>query len=246
MDNQRREEILKRLSDGVVEYDEDRVRTAAQAALDEGLDALDAVMNGLAAGMEIAGDLYDKQEYFVPELLMCADALYAGLEILRPHIKKQSRAIRGQVVIGTVQGDVHDIGKNLVKLMFDAAGFHVHDLGRDVPLEKFVEEQLRTESEIVAISAMMTTTMVGMKKVVQVIREKNPEAAIMLGGAPVTKDVAALFGADGFAGSAGDAVEEAIKMVRTLREIENKQQGRRKRVAKNPRNITTTDWRNGP
>ncbi|NIS69189.1 MAG: cobalamin-binding protein [Proteobacteria bacterium] len=246
MDNHRREEILKRLSDGVVEYDEDRVRAVAQTALDEGLDALDAVMNGLAAGMEIAGDLYDKQEYFVPELLMCADALYAGLDILRPHIKKQNRAIRGQVVIGTVQGDVHDIGKNLVKLMFDAAGFHVHDLGRDVPLEKFVEEQLRTDSEIVAISAMMTTTMLGMKKVVQMIRKKSPDAAIMLGGAPVTKDVAVLFGADGFAGSAGDAVEEAIKMVRTLREMENKQQGRRKRLAKKNRNTTITDWREGP
>ncbi|NIQ40065.1 MAG: cobalamin-binding protein [Proteobacteria bacterium] len=246
MDSQRREEILKRLRDGVVEYDEDRVRTAAQTALDEGLDALEAVMNGLAAGMEIAGDLYDKQEYFVPELLMCADAFYAGLDILRPHIRKQGRAIRGQVVIGTVQGDVHDIGKNLVKLMFDTAGFHVHDLGRDVPLEKFVEEQLRTESEIVAISAMMTTTMVGMKKVVQMIREKNSDTEIILGGAPVTKDVAVLFGADGFAGSAGDAVGEAIKMVRTLRKMENKKRSRRKRVAKTPRNITLNNWRDGP
>ncbi len=130
--------------------------------------------------------------------------------------------------------------------MFDAAGFHVHDLGRDVPLEKFVEEQLRTDSEIVAISAMMTTTMLGMKKVVQMIRDKNPEAAIILGGAPVTRDVAVLFGADGFAESAGDAVEEAIKMVSNLREMENKQQGRRKRFAKKTRNTTITDWREGP
>ena len=98
-------------------------------AVDEGLDAYDAIMNGLAAGMEIVGDLYDRQEYFVPEILMCADALYVGLDILKPHMKKDdSTGVKGQVVIGTVQGDVHDIGKNLIKMMFDVAGFTVHDL----------------------------------------------------------------------------------------------------------------------
>jgi corrinoid protein of di/trimethylamine methyltransferase len=219
MENARREEILKKLSDAVVEYDEDLAKEWAQVALDDGLDAFDAIMNGLAAGMEIVGDLYDKQEYFVPELLMCADALYAGMNILRPHIKKDSMQKKGQVVIGTVQGDVHDIGKNIIKLMFDVGGFTVHDLGRDVPLENFVTEQLRTDSEIVAMSAMMTTTMMGMRKVIDMIKEKNPNVAIMLGGAPVTKDVADLFGADGYAESAGNAVQEAIKMISRLREM---------------------------
>jgi len=219
MENSRREEVLKKLSDAVVEYDEDVAKEWAQIALDEGLDAFDAIMNGLAAGMEIVGDLYDKQEYFVPELLMCADALYAGMGILKPHINKENMKQKGQVVIGTVQGDVHDIGKNIIKLMFDVGGFTVHDLGRDVPLENFVEEQLRTDSEIVAMSAMMTTTMMGMKKVIEMIKEKNPNVAIMLGGAPVTKDVATLFGADGYAESAGNAVQEAIKMISRLREM---------------------------
>jgi methanogenic corrinoid protein MtbC1 len=189
--------------------------------VDEGLDAYDAVMNGLAAGMETVGDLYDKHEYFVPELLMAADALYAGLDILKPNIKMDQLDQRagGQVVIGTVQGDVHDIGKNLVKMMFDVAGFTVHDLGRDVPLEKFAEEQMRTDSEIVALSAMMTTTMMGMKKVIQMIKEKNPDVKIMLGGAPLTSDVASLFGADGYAESAGNAVQEAIKMISQLRKL---------------------------
>jgi corrinoid protein of di/trimethylamine methyltransferase len=219
----RREEVLKNLSEGVVEYAEDQVKEWSNVALDEGLDAFDAIMNGLAAGMEIVGDLYDRQEYFVPEILMCADALYAGLDILKPHMKVQSAADRkGQVVIGTVQGDVHDIGKNLIKMMFDVAGFTVHDLGRDVPLEKFAEEQLRTDAEIVALSAMMTTTMMGMKKVIQMIKDKNPNVAIMLGGAPVTKDVANLFGADGYAESAGNAVQEAIKMISRLRELQTK------------------------
>jgi methylmalonyl-CoA mutase cobalamin-binding domain/chain len=145
------------------------------------------------------------------------------LDILKPHIKKESVAARGQVVIGTVQGDVHDIGKNIIKLMFDVGGFEVHDLGRDVPLENFVEEQLRTDSEIVAMSAMMTTTMMGMKKVIQMIKEKNPDVAIMLGGAPVTKDVADLFGADGYAESAGNAVQEAIKMIGQLRKLDKQE-----------------------
>jgi len=216
---ERRQEILSNLSEGVVEYQEDRVEEWSNTALQEGLDAFDAIMNGLAAGMEIVGDLYDRQEYFVPEILMCADALYKGLDILKPHLIKGASDTKGQVVIGTVQGDVHDIGKNLIKMMFDVGGFTVHDLGRDVPLEKFAEEQFRTDSEIVALSAMMTTTMMGMKKVIAMIKAKNPDVAIMLGGAPVTRDVAKLFGADGYAESAGNAVQEAIKMISQLRKL---------------------------
>jgi corrinoid protein of di/trimethylamine methyltransferase len=217
-----KEELLEKLKNGVVEYEEDEVKEAAQQALDDGYDALEMIMDGLAAGMEVVGDLYDRNEYFVPEVLMCADALYAGLDILRPHVPEKEDDVNAQVVIGSIQGDVHDIGKNLVKMMFDVAGWDVHDLGRDVPLEKFVEEQLRTDSEVVAMSAMMTTTMLGMKKVIKMIKEKNPDVAIMLGGAPVTQDVANLFGADGYAESAGNAVSEGIKMIARLREMRNK------------------------
>jgi len=217
-----KEELLEKLKEGVVEYEEDTVKEASQQWLDDGYVALDGIMDGLAAGMEIVGDLYDKNEYFVPEVLMCADALYGGLAILRPHVPKSEEGVNAQVVIGSIQGDVHDIGKNLVKMMFDVAGWDVHDLGRDVPLENFVEEQLRTDSEVVAMSAMMTTTMLGMKKVIAMIKEKNPNVAIMLGGAPVTKDVANLFGADGYAESAGNAVSEGIKMIGRLREMRAK------------------------
>ena len=222
MDDARKKEILEKLAEAVVEFEEDQAREWAQIALDEGMDAFEAIMQGLAAGMETVGDLYDQQEYFVPELLMSADALYAGLDILKPHIKADEMKEMGQVVIGTVQGDVHDIGKNIIKLMFEVGGFEVHDLGRDVPLESFVEEQLKTDAEIVAMSAMMTTTMTGMKKVIEMIKEKNPDVAIMLGGAPVTKDVADLFGADGYAESAGNAVQEAIKMISSLRKLQAK------------------------
>jgi methanogenic corrinoid protein MtbC1 len=198
------------------------VKSAAQEAVDLGFNAYDAIMNGLAAGMEEVGRLYEEQEYFVPELLLCADALNAGLNILKPHVQREDQVIKGQIVMGTVQGDVHDIGKNLVKLMFEAAGFIVHDLGKDVPLEKFAEEQMRTDSEIVALSAMMTTTMMGMKKVIEQIKAKNPNVAIMVGGAPITSQVAEIFGADGYAATAGNAVEEAIKMISRLRELHQK------------------------
>lgn len=219
-----KEELLEILKDGVINYKEEEVKEASQTALDDGHTALEMIMDGLAAGMEVVGELYEKQEYFVPEVLMCADALYAGLEILRPHVPKQEGGSIAQVVIGSIQGDVHDIGKNLVKMMFDVAGWEVYDLGRDVPLEKFVEEQMRTDAEVVAMSAMMTTTMLGMKKVIKMIKDKNPNVAIMLGGAPVTQDVANLFGADGYAESAGNAVAEGIKMISRLREYE-KQKG---------------------
>jgi corrinoid protein of di/trimethylamine methyltransferase len=217
-----KEELLGRLKNGVIEYEEDTVKEASQQWLDDGYVALDGIMDGLAAGMEVVGELYEKHEYFVPEVLMCADALYGGLDILRPHVPKQKDGVNAQVVIGSIQGDVHDIGKNLVKMMFDVAGWEVHDLGRDVPLESFVQEQMRTDSEVVAMSAMMTTTMLGMKKVIAMIKEKNPNVGIMLGGAPVTKDVANLFGADGYAESAGNAVSEGIKMIGRLRELQKK------------------------
>ena len=215
-----KEELIEQLKNGVIEYEEDTVKEAAQQWLDDDHLALEGIMDGLAAGMEVVGDLYEKNEYFVPEVLMCADALYLGLDILRPHVPKTEGEVNAQVVIGSIQGDVHDIGKNLVKMMFDVAGWDVHDLGRDVPLENFVEEQLRTDAEVVAMSAMMTTTMLGMKKVIAMIKEKNPNVGIMLGGAPVTKDVANLFGADGYAESAGNAVTEGIKMISRLREMQ--------------------------
>jgi corrinoid protein of di/trimethylamine methyltransferase len=215
-------ELIELLKDGVINYKEDQVKEAAQKALDDGYLALEMIMDGLAAGMEVVGDLYEKHEYFVPEVLMCADALYGGLGILRPHVPKSDSGTVAQVVIGSIQGDVHDIGKNLVKMMFDVAGWQVHDLGRDVLLENFVKEQMRTDAEVVAISAMMTTTMLGMRKIIKMIKEKNPNVAIMLGGAPVTQDVAKLFGADGYAESAGNAVQEGIKMISRLREYQKK------------------------
>jgi len=216
---EREKELFVALKQGVIDYDEDAVREAAQAVVDEGIDAYTAVFEGLVEGMNEVGRLYEEQEYFVPEILMCADALYAGLEILKPHIASKDMGLKGTVVMGVVQGDVHDIGKNIVKMMFDVAGFDVHDLGRDVPLEKFVAEQLETDSELVCLSAMMTTTMVGMKDVIARIKEKNPNCKIMIGGAPVSEDLADKWGADGFAKDANNALKEALQMVASLKDM---------------------------
>lgn len=217
-------ELFEKLKQGVIDFDDEMVVEAANAVVEEGIDAVRAVFEGLVPGMEHVGDLYEQQEYFVPELLMCADAMYAGLDILRPYMKKNELGVKGIVIMGVVQGDVHDIGKNIVKMMFDVAGFEVHDLGRDVPLEVFIEEQLRTDADLVCLSALMTTTMVSMKKIIQKIKEKNPKARIMIGGAPVTEDIAKKFGADGYAADASNALKDAIKMLSSLKDIQQEQQ----------------------
>ncbi len=219
----KKEEILTGLREGVVAYDVEKVKRYAQEVLENGIDPQVGIFDGLAAGMEKVGELFEKNEYFVPEVLMCAEALYAGLDILKPHVKvSEERRIKGEVVIGTVEGDVHDIGKNIVKMMFEIAGFKVHDLGKDVPLDKFVEEQIKTNSDIVCLSAMMTTTMIGMKKAIEKLRTKNPNVKIMIGGAPVTEKVAQMWGADSYAPDATNALREAIKMVASLREMQKK------------------------
>lgn len=218
-DETKKKEIFEKLRNGVIQYDEDACREGAQTALDLGMDANEAIFDGLVSGMEEVGRLFEAQEYFVPEILMCADALYAGLDILKPHCKQMDLGVKGSVVIGTVEGDVHDIGKNLVKMMFDVAGFTVYDLGRDVPLDQFVEEQLRTDSELVCLSAMMTTSMIGMPKVIEKIKEKNPNCMIMIGGAPTSKELADKWGADGYAEDASNALKEAIKMVSFLKKL---------------------------
>jgi len=225
---EKKAELLAALREGVIQYDEDLVKQKAQEVLDVGMDVNTAIFSGLVSGMEETGRLFEAQEYFVPELLMCADALYAGLDILKPHVSQLDLGVRGSVVIGTVEGDVHDIGKNIVKMMFDVAGFTVYDLGKDVPLDNFIEEQLRTDSDLVCLSAMMTTTMVGMQKVINQIKAKNPNVIIMIGGAPVSSDVASKWGADGYAKDATNALSDAIRMVSSLKKLKEEAEARKK------------------
>ena len=210
-------ELIGKLKDDVIHYKFADAKTHAQEAVDAKADAYAMTMEGLAGGMAVVSDKFDNHEYFVPETLLCAKALYAALDILKPHIKMPEGSVRGQVVLGVLQGDVHDLGKNLIKAVFEAAGWTVHDLGRDVPLKSFVEEQLKTDSDIVMLSALMTTSMIGMKKVIPMIREKNPNVKIMIGGAPISEKTVEEFGADSTADNAPNALQEAIQMVDALK-----------------------------
>ncbi|RJQ49832.1 MAG: cobalamin-binding protein [Nitrospiraceae bacterium] len=213
-------ELINKLKDDVINYKVEDAKKHAQEAVNAKVDAYTMTMEGLAGGMAVVSEKFDSHEYFVPETLLCAKALYAALDILKPHIKMQKGAVRGQVVLGVLQGDVHDLGKNLIKAVFEAAGWTVHDLGRDVPLQKFVDEQMRTDSDIVMLSALMTTSMVGMKKVIPMIREKNPNVKIMIGGAPISEKTVEEFGADSTADNAPNALQEAIHMVDVLKKGE--------------------------
>jgi methanogenic corrinoid protein MtbC1 len=214
---ERKRDVVEGLYDAVINMDEEKAQDLSRVVLDEGIDAYYAVTNGLTAAMDKVGELYARHEYFVPELLLCADALYAGLQILRPHIRGNESEIKKQIVIGTVEGDIHDIGKNLVKIMFEAAGWVVHDLGRDVQLYRFVEEQKRTKSDIVALSALMTTSMLAMPRVIEMLRAESPDVAIMVGGAPLSRDIAISYGADGYAENAGESVHEALKVLERMK-----------------------------
>ena len=211
---QRKKEILEAIRNAVVQYDEDQCANWCKTALQEGLDAYEATMKGLAAGMDTVGELYTRQEYFVPELLLCSDALYAGLDILRPHIRTDSGVHKGKLLLGVVEGDIHDIGKNLVKTMFEASGWEVIDLGKDVKLDRFVEEHKKIKADLVGLSALMTTSMMAIEKAVGLLKAADPEVKVLVGGAPLNQEIATKFGADGYAEDAVSAVKQAGRLIR--------------------------------
>jgi corrinoid protein of di/trimethylamine methyltransferase len=207
-------DILAKLSEAVFKFEEDDARDAATEALENNIDASEAMLKGLVDGMQRAGKLFKQREYFVPEILLCADAMEEGMKILRPHVPSNvDSQAKGNIILGTVEGDIHSIGKNLVKLMLDTNGFKVHDLGEDVPIQRFVEEQKRIGAEIVAMSSLMTTTMMAVEKAVPMIKSSDPAVAVMVGGAPFTREIAEKFGADGYATDAVAAVSEAQRIM---------------------------------
>ncbi len=210
-----KEELLEKLAECVVEMKDEEVVETAGEYLDAGYDAYDGVIDGLVAGMNITSDLYDREEYFVTDLLLCSDALYAGLDVLKPHIgadrsdKKSKKA-----VIGVVEGDTHDIGKNLVKIMLETAGFEMYDLGRDVPLDAFVEKAKEVDADLICLSTLMTTTMDGMRVVIEKLKEAGlrDRVKVMIGGSPISPKFAKEIGAEGYSVNAADAVKVAKKL----------------------------------
>jgi len=209
-------QLHEQLATAVVELDEDLAKQLAQQAVDLGFDAWSAVEYGLVAGMDRAGKLFDEEEYFIPELLLASDAMYAGLDILRPHIPKQNEGEQKvKVVIGVIEGDTHDIGKNLVRIMLDVGGFEVIDLGRDVPPQTFVDRAKEVGARIIAIASLMTTTMDGMAEVVRILEAEGirDQFKVIVGGAPISQGFAKRIGADGYASRAPAAVQLAKQLV---------------------------------
>ena len=206
-----KEEILTELARAVDDMDEEGAVRAARQAVAEGVDPYEAITRGLSAGMERVSEKYESGVYFVPEILLCADAMYAAIEVLKPHLARGGRPVRSPVIIGVIQGDIHDIGKSIVKLMLDAAGFPVHDLGRDVPVERFVEKARELGSGIIAVSTLMSTTMPGMQRLVQALEQAGLRGSfkIMIGGGPVSAAFAERIGADAYGQNAADAVRLA-------------------------------------
>jgi len=205
------ERILNDLAKGVVDFDTDLAVASARKAVEEKVDAYVAINNGLVKGMNEAGRLYEEEEYFVPELLLASDALYAGLEILSPHLKKAGDGEKAKIVLGVVEGDTHDIGKNLVKILIDVGGFEVIDLGRDIPAETFVARAKEVSADIIGLSTLMTTTMPQMEKVIRLLEQEGLKGKIkvLVGGGPVSAAFANSIGADGYAENANTAVRVA-------------------------------------
>ena len=211
-----KEALFKQLSDAVVEMEEEAAVEISNKIVEQHIDAIEAIEKGLSVGMEKAGQLFEDEEYFIPELLTCSDAMYAGLDVLKPHIKGSNEGEKQKVIIGVIEGDTHDIGKNLVKIMLETSGFDVVDLGRDISPQEFVNKAKEVGAEIIALSTLMTTTMVGIAKVVELLEQDNikEKFKVIVGGGPISQAFADRIGADGYAGNA----TEAVKLVQRLLE----------------------------
>jgi len=206
--------IFSQLKQAVMDGDEDTAIAASHVVAASDIDPQKAIMEGLAAGMAEMGRLYEEGECYVPELMVSSEALYAGLDILRPLVVASgSDDKKGVAVIGAVQGDIHDIGKNLVKMMLEVNGIEVHDLGRDVEMDKFIEEAQRVDADLLCLSALMTTTIIAIKDYMPEFKAKLPKTKIMIGGAPLNQHLADEWGADGYGDNAMEAARVATRLL---------------------------------
>jgi 5-methyltetrahydrofolate--homocysteine methyltransferase len=199
------------LMEAVMAGDGEKVSSLVQAALDQNVGAGDILSGGLIAAMDIVGEKMEKGDMFIPEVLMAAQAMNAGVKLLKPFLSEEEVFSKGKVIIGTVKGDLHDIGKNLVAMMLESAGLEVHNLGVDIEPDAFVEQIKKRQAGLLCLSALLTTTMPMMKATVDAITEAGlrDSIKIMVGGAPVTKAFADEIGADGYAPDAGSAAKMA-------------------------------------
>ncbi len=211
-----KEEILEKMKWAIVEGNKDEAEALAKEAIKQKLDLNEVIDKGYIPGIQKVGDLWEKGEYFLPELITSAECMKGAMSILQPELEKAqiSSKSKGKVVIGTVEGDIHDIGKNLVASMLAANGFQVVDLGADVKLEKFIERAEVENADFICLSALLTTTMLGQKKVIEILKQKNlaDRYKVLVGGAPVNQKWADDIGANGY----GENAMIAVKVVKKL------------------------------
>lgn len=205
------EEILKEISTLLQRGRAPKVEEKVREALDQNIPAKEILENGLLAGMDVIGEKFKNNEVYVPEVLIAARAMNAGVAILKPFLMDADMQSKGTVVLGTVKGDQHDIGKNLVKMMMEGKGLTVIDLGVDVPAEKFVEAAKEHNANIIACSALLTTTMPEMKRVVELVQAEGLAVRVMVGGAPVTQSFADSIGATAYTTDAASAADLAVE-----------------------------------
>ena len=201
--------IYEQIADEVVKGQAPAVKELVERALAQANSAEDILNNGLVAGMNVVSEKFKNNEFFIPEVLVSARAMHAGLDILKPLLAQANVKAKGKIVIGTVKGDLHDIGKNIVGMMLQGAGYEIVDLGADVPKEKFIEFTQKEGAQVVGMSALLTTTMINMKEVIQALKDAGLKESVkvIIGGAPVTQSYADQIGADGYAPDAASAVD---------------------------------------
>ncbi|MCP4117945.1 MAG: cobalamin-binding protein [Desulfobacteraceae bacterium] len=213
-----KETVLGDMARAVVDMDEAGAVRLAETSIELGVDAYTGINDGLVKGMNVVGEKYDNEEYFIPELLLCSDAMTAGIEVLRPHLPVKEQAVKEKIVIGVIQGDTHDIGKNLVKIMLETSGFEVIDLGRDVAPRTFVDTAVEVDARLIGLSTLMTTTMGRMEEVIQILEDEGirDRFRVMVGGEPVSRGFAERIGADAYALNGTEAARTALELVATF------------------------------
>jgi 5-methyltetrahydrofolate--homocysteine methyltransferase len=215
LNGDREMDTLQLLNDGLQKGDVELVRKLTEQAIAERIDPSKILDEGLIAGMTIVGDKFKRHQIFLPDVLLAAKAMHAGLGLLKPLLIKNNVQMMGKVVIGTVQGDLHDIGKSLVGIMLEGAGFEVIDLGRDVAPEKFLEAAEESKADIIGMSALLTTTMPAMKRTIELAKARKirDDLKIIVGGAPLSEEYASEIGADAYCFDAVSAVDRVRKFL---------------------------------
>lgn len=213
------EKSVKKLCDAVISCDKDSVIDAVQEILERGIDPIEALEKGIVEGAKVVGERFNKLEIFLSDLMLAGDAIKAGADLLMSHVPKDRIRKTGTVVIGTVKGDIHEIGKNILASLLIANGFDVHDIGVDVPAQKFAEEADKAGADLIAVSALMTSTIGGQKDVIDYLNAlgKREKFQVMVGGGATTHQWAEEIGADGYAETAPEAVKVALKLVEKRR-----------------------------